>query len=49
VRESSVELSPCDRTGLEIVNDLRARQAVYHQAAARFIEAARPLLDEPAA
>jgi 3-oxoacyl-[acyl-carrier-protein] synthase-3 len=49
VRESSVELSPCDRSGLEIVNDLRARRAIYHQAAAPFIEAARPLLDEPAA
>ena len=46
---SSAELSPCDRTGLELVNDLRARRALYHQAAAPFIEAARHLLDEPAA
>ncbi len=46
---SSVALSPCDRTGLELVNDLRARRAIYHQAAAPFIEAARHLLDEPAA
>jgi 3-oxoacyl-[acyl-carrier-protein] synthase-3 len=46
---SDVELPPCDRSGLEIVNDLRARRAIYHQAAAPFIEAARPLLDEPAA
>jgi hypothetical protein len=30
------------------VNDLRARRAIYHQAAAPFIEAARHLLDEPA-
>ena len=44
---SDVALPPCDRTGLELVNDLRARRAVYHQAAAAFIEAARPLLDEP--
>jgi 3-oxoacyl-[acyl-carrier-protein] synthase-3 len=46
---SDLELPPCDRTGLELVNDLRARRAVYHQAAAAFIEAARPLLDEPSA
>ena len=46
---SDVALSPCDRTGLELVNDLRARRAIYHQAAAPFIEAARHLLDEPAA
>ena len=46
---SDVELPPCDRTGLEIVNDLRSRRAIYHQAAAPFIEAARHLLDEPAA
>ena len=46
---TDVELPPCDRTGLEIVNDLRARRAIYHQAAAPFIEAARHLLDEPAA
>jgi 3-oxoacyl-[acyl-carrier-protein] synthase-3 len=46
---SDVDLPPCDRTGLEIVNDLRARRSIYHQAAAPFIEAARPLLDEPAA
>ena len=30
------------------MNDLRARRAIYHQAAAPFIEAARHLLDEPA-
>jgi 3-oxoacyl-[acyl-carrier-protein] synthase-3 len=46
---SGVSLPPCDRTGLELVNDLRARRALYHQAAAPFIEAARHLLDEPAA
>jgi len=46
---SDLELAPCDRTGLELVNDLRARRAVYHQAAAPFIEAARHLLDEPSA
>ncbi len=45
---SDAALPPCDRTGLELVNDLRARRAVYHQAAAPFIEAARHLLDEPA-
>ena len=46
---SDVDLPPCDRTGLELVNELRARRATFHQAAARFIEAAQPLLDEPAA
>jgi 3-oxoacyl-[acyl-carrier-protein] synthase-3 len=47
--KSDAELPPCDRTGLEIVNDLRARRTLYHRAAAPFIEAARHLLDEPAA
>jgi len=46
---SDLELPPCERTGLELVNDLRARRALYHQAAAPFIEAARHLLDGPAA
>jgi len=45
---SDVELAPCDRTGLEIVNDLRARRSIYHRAAAPFIEAAHQLLGEPA-
>jgi 3-oxoacyl-[acyl-carrier-protein] synthase-3 len=38
---SDAELPPCDRTGLELVNDLRARRKRYDEAAAAFIEAAR--------
>jgi len=44
---SDVELAPCARSGLELVNDLRARRARYHGAAREFIEAARPLIDGP--
>jgi 3-oxoacyl-[acyl-carrier-protein] synthase-3 len=41
---ADAELPPCDRTGLQLVEDLRARRARYHGAARAFIEAARPLL-----
>ena len=42
--ESEVALPPCERTGLELVNELRARRARYDAAARPFVEAARPLL-----
>ena len=38
---SDRDLPPCDRSGLELVNQLRARRARYHGAAAAFIEEAR--------
>ena len=42
--EAKVDLPPCDRTGLELVNELRARRDRYAEAARPFVEAARPLL-----
>ena len=45
---TDVDLPPCDRTGLEIVNDLRARRARYDGEAGANIERARPVLDGPA-
>jgi 3-oxoacyl-[acyl-carrier-protein] synthase-3 len=42
---ADVELPPCDRTGLELVNELRARRARYHAAAKEDIDLARPVLD----
>jgi 3-oxoacyl-[acyl-carrier-protein] synthase-3 len=41
---SDAELPPCDRTGLELVNELRAKRARFAEAARPFVEAARPLL-----
>lgn len=41
---SGAELPPCDKTGLELVQDLRARRARFDEAARPFVEAARPLL-----
>jgi 3-oxoacyl-[acyl-carrier-protein] synthase-3 len=41
---SEVALPSCDRSGLELVNELRARKARYDDAARPFVEAARPLL-----
>ncbi len=41
---AEVDLPPCDRTGLQLVQELRARRARYHGAARTFIEEARPLL-----
>lgn len=46
---SQADLPPCDRTGLQLVQELRARKAAYREHARAFIEAARPLLgDGPA-
>jgi 3-oxoacyl-[acyl-carrier-protein] synthase-3 len=41
---SEVELPPCEKSGLELVNELRARKGRYDDAARPFVEAARPLL-----
>lgn len=41
---SDAALPPCEATGLELVNALRARRARYDDAARPFVEAARPLL-----
>lgn len=41
---SDAALPPCGQTGLELVNELRARRARYDDAARPFVEAARPLL-----
>jgi hypothetical protein len=40
-----VDLPPCDRSGLEIVNELRARRARFESQARADIEVARPILD----
>ena len=40
---SDVELPPCDKTGLELVNELRAKRAGYAAAGAASIEAAEAL------
>ena len=42
---AEVDLPPCHRTGLELVNDLRARRARYHGAARVFIEEARAVIE----
>lgn len=42
--DAPADLPPCGRTGLELVDDLRARRREYHAAASRFIEAARGLI-----
>ncbi|HSB18678.1 MAG TPA: ketoacyl-ACP synthase III [Anaeromyxobacteraceae bacterium] len=47
VGTTDVDLPPCSRTGLELVDDLRARRDGYHAAARAYIEAARPLLEGP--
>ena len=44
---SEVELPPCERSALELVNELRARRATYHAAARAFIEESRPVLGGP--
>lgn len=41
---SRAELPPCDHSALELVEELRARRARYHEAARPFIEEAAPLL-----
>jgi 3-oxoacyl-[acyl-carrier-protein] synthase-3 len=42
--KSEIELPPCDRTGLELVNELRAKRARFAGAAREFVKAAQPLL-----
>lgn len=42
--EAEVELPPCERTGLELVRELRERRARHHGAARAAIDAARDLL-----
>jgi 3-oxoacyl-[acyl-carrier-protein] synthase-3 len=42
--KSEIELPPCDRTGLELVNELRAKRARFAGAAREFVDAAQPLL-----
>ncbi len=41
---TDLDLPPCGQSGLELVNDLRARRARYHEAARGSIEEARRLL-----
>jgi 3-oxoacyl-[acyl-carrier-protein] synthase-3 len=41
---TAVELPPCDKTGLQLVRELRERRQRYDDAARPFVEAARPLL-----
>jgi 3-oxoacyl-[acyl-carrier-protein] synthase-3 len=45
---AALELAPCRRTGLELVEELRARKSRCREAARPFIEEAAPLLDEGA-
>ena len=40
---SAVELPPCDRTGLQLVNELRTRRAGFAAAARENLVAAQPL------
>jgi 3-oxoacyl-[acyl-carrier-protein] synthase-3 len=42
--DAKVDLPPCEQTGLELVNELRARRDRYDGAAREFVEAAKPLL-----
>lgn len=42
--EAAVDLPPCDRSGLELVNELRARKRGHDEAARLFIDAARDAL-----
>ncbi len=44
IAESAVELPPCPRTGLELVNELRAKRSGYAAAARANLEAAEALL-----
>lgn len=41
---SGAELAPCEKSGLELVNELRARRAAYHDGAQAHIERARQVL-----
>jgi 3-oxoacyl-[acyl-carrier-protein] synthase III len=44
LRASDAALPPCEKSGLELVNELRTRRAGYHEAARASIERARPLM-----
>ncbi len=44
--QSDAELPPCDRTGLELVQELRARKAAQREHARAFVEAARPVFGD---
>jgi 3-oxoacyl-[acyl-carrier-protein] synthase-3 len=41
---TDVDVPPCDKTGLELVLELRAKRARFDESARPFVEAARPLL-----
>jgi 3-oxoacyl-[acyl-carrier-protein] synthase III len=41
---SDAALPPCEKSGLELVSELRARKAGYYEAARAFVEKARPLM-----
>ncbi len=41
---TDLDLPPCERSGLQLVNELRARRAKHHAGAREAIEQARPLL-----
>ncbi len=45
---SEADLPPCDQTGLQLVQALRARKAAYRENARAFVEAARPLFEDGA-
>ncbi len=45
VAKADVDLPRCERTGLELVQDLRARRARYAGAARAFVDAASPVLE----
>ena len=45
---AELDLPPCDRTGLELVEELRARKSRVHAAARAYIEEAATLFGEPA-
>ena len=45
---SEVDLPPCQQTGLQLVQALRARKAAYRDNARAFVEAARPLFGDGA-
>jgi 3-oxoacyl-[acyl-carrier-protein] synthase-3 len=44
---AELNLPPCDRTGLELVEELRARKSRVHAAARAYIEEAATLFGEP--
>jgi 3-oxoacyl-[acyl-carrier-protein] synthase-3 len=42
-----IDFPPCDRTALEMVQELRARKAKYHAAARPFLDEAAALISGP--